>query len=376
MRKASATIVAALAGACLAAGVDPARQGFPREQSAAMLDAQVRQLLDGVLALYMQDGLFTDRTQVLQAIGVTQTLRRWRDVRPPPGKHRSYVDAFTAGGAFQRPGWSGEYAFSTDTADPATWHASVRISIDPKTDCLDSRAVEGYLDLDLDPGIRQQVHPAPERLHRHVVDFARPFAPPRSATTPQLSLSMGKGCVTGIGLAKILRFDQVSDARSGQPTPPEAEVLVELQRLAFAGGADICNAALLEERLGIRIGQRTEFFREHPFLRSQWTENIAAAPGKPALKYGRFERIRGANQGVCELRLQYEGLQFCDTPRGRLKNQLGIEPLPGAPMPHGTRHGYEYWFTSADGGRTVLLLGSSDGPCTDSFVLSAGSDWN
>lgn len=194
--------------------LDPARQGFPRDQSAAMLDESVRQLLDGILRLYREEGLFSDRAKTLRALGVTRTVRRWSDVRPAAGRHRSYVDRFAAEGIFSRPGWTGEYAYTGEAARPDTWHALLTISVEPAQQCLNSRAMEGYLDLDLDPGNRQLVHPAPEQLFRHEVAGAQPYAPPLSARTPQLSIAISRGCVSRVQLAQIFRFEEVSDALS------------------------------------------------------------------------------------------------------------------------------------------------------------------
>jgi hypothetical protein len=194
--------------------VDPARQGYPRNQSVAMLDPEVRQFLDGILRLYKEEDLFADRAKALQLLGVTHTTRRWSNERTLPGRYRHYFDSLDSGGVFARPGWTGEYAYRSHGADPETWHARISITIDAAKDCQNSRAVEGYLDLQLDPGIRQQVHPVPERLFRHEVDFAEPYAPPISHRTPVLILTISKGCMVGFQLARIFSFKEVSDARS------------------------------------------------------------------------------------------------------------------------------------------------------------------
>lgn len=188
------------------------KQGYPREQSAAMLDPAVRQLLDAALRLYREPGLFTNRAKALELLGVTQTSRRWRDTPPVEGGHRAFVDTFAREGVFARPGWTGEYHYDGKLeVRPDQWWALIRIQVDPRQECQNSRAVEGYLDLVLDPGIKGFAHPVTERLRRHEVPFAKPYAPPLSPITPSLSLTFNDGCLGELRLVNIFHFKDVSD---------------------------------------------------------------------------------------------------------------------------------------------------------------------
>lgn len=189
-----------------------AKQGYPREQSAAMLDPAVRQMLDAALRLYREPGLFTDRAKALQLLGVAHTSRRWSDTQPVQGGHRAFVDSFASEGLFARPGWTGEYHYDGKLeVGPNQWWARIRIAVDPKQDCHNSRAVEGYLDLVLDPGIKGFAHPVTHRLRRHEVAFAEPYAPPLSPVTPSLSLTFSNGCLAELGLVNIFSFKDITD---------------------------------------------------------------------------------------------------------------------------------------------------------------------
>lgn len=189
-----------------------AKQGYPREQSAAMLDPAVRQMLDAALRLYREPGLFTDRAKALQLLGVAHTSRRWSDTQPVQGGHRAFVDSFASEGLFARPGWTGEYHYDGKLeVGPNQWWARIRIAVDPKQECHNSRAVEGYLDLVLDPGIKGFAHPVTHRLRRHEVAFAEPYAPPLSPITPSLSLTFTDGCLAELGLVNIFSFKDVTD---------------------------------------------------------------------------------------------------------------------------------------------------------------------
>lgn len=189
-----------------------AKQGYPREQSAAMLDPAVRQLLDAALRLYREPGLFTNRAKALELLGVTQTRRRWSDTPPVEGGHRAFVDTFAREGLFARPAWTGEYRYNGKREGRLDgWHAFILIKVDPGQECHNSRAVEGYLDLVLDPGIKGFAHPVTERLRRHEVPFARPSAKELTPVTPSLSLTFTDGCLAELGLVNIFSFKDISD---------------------------------------------------------------------------------------------------------------------------------------------------------------------
>lgn len=189
-----------------------AKQGYPREQSAAMLDPAVRQLLDAALRLYREPGLFTNRAKALQLLGVTQTSRRWSDTPPVEGGHRAFVDTFAREGLFARPAWTGEYRYNGKREGRLDgWHAFILIKVDPKQECHNSRAVEGYLDLVLDPGIKGFAHPVTNRLRRHEVPFAEPYAIELTPVTPALSLIFSDGCLAELGLVNIFYFKDITD---------------------------------------------------------------------------------------------------------------------------------------------------------------------
>lgn len=192
------------------------KQGYPKQQSAAMLDTEVRALLDTFLRYYREPGLFTHRANALSALGVQNTTRRWDEDKPVEGSHRAYVDTFAKEGLFARPAWSGEYSYRGKLEKWLDdWASRIQINVNYKQECIDSRAVEGYLDLVLDPGITQTTRPAPERmLFRHEVPFARPYAKPFTAGTSSLSLRFSHGCLVSIISANIFNLKDASDEKA------------------------------------------------------------------------------------------------------------------------------------------------------------------
>ena len=189
-----------------------AKQGYPKEQSAALLDPEVRQLLDTALRLYREPGLFVNRSKALAELGVQNTSRRYSLIEPVEGGYRAYVDTFSKEGLFARPAWTGVYRYS-GKIEPwlNDWHEAIRIDIDEKLECHNSRAVEGYLDLVLDPGGRGSPHRRGNPIQRHDVILGEPYAPPLTPTTPALSLKFSNGCLIRLTIAGILNYKDISD---------------------------------------------------------------------------------------------------------------------------------------------------------------------
>lgn len=188
------------------------KQGYPKEQAAAKLDPEVRALLDAALRIYREPGLFTDRKRALEALGVHNTTRRYLQDKPERSRYRAYIDTFAKEGLFARPAWTGLYSYqSTLTEWVDTWGGGFRINVDAKLECQDSRAVEGYLDLVLEPGLRGYSHPPPDMIWRHEAGWARPSAKPLSNPTPGLSMTFSKGCFSELSLGQIFETKEIND---------------------------------------------------------------------------------------------------------------------------------------------------------------------
>lgn len=189
-----------------------AKQGYSKEQSAAMLDPEVRQLLDVVLRLYREPGLFTNRSKALEALGVPHTSRWYNSIIPVEGGYRSYIDTFTKGGFFERSAWTGEYRYKGRREGRMDgWHALILIGVDRKHECLNSRAVEGYLDLTLAPDGTRSPHYSGDRNRRHDVILGQSSAPALSSITPTLNLAFSDGCLYSITVVNSFNFKDISD---------------------------------------------------------------------------------------------------------------------------------------------------------------------
>ena len=188
--------------------------GYSKEESTQRLAPEYRALLDGVLRLYREPGLFARRSEAFATIGAVPG-RIEVFTRSVP--RRSETDQFrqhaVAQGLFAREGWAASYEYNgRETRDgKTTWHALLSIQLPYKQDCVDSRAVEGYLDLYLYPGIDGHAHPVPSRLwDRHGITGS-PFARPIAKNGPGITLGFGEGCLGNIFMGSRFNLEEVSD---------------------------------------------------------------------------------------------------------------------------------------------------------------------
>ena len=188
--------------------------GYSKEESTRLLDPEVRQLLDALLRLYREPGLFTDRRVAMQVLGVTDQ-RVWSSTTGlQPGEPAHYANQFAKTGIFGRPGWSGRFAyFGWFRARGEEWLAEISIEVDRTQVCIDSRAVEGYVDLFLQTGLDGRPHPLPvSRWDRHGI-FGSPYALPLGPQTPRFSMSFASGCLVKIVVGNLFKFTEVSDEK-------------------------------------------------------------------------------------------------------------------------------------------------------------------
>ncbi|WP_143694915.1 hypothetical protein [Variovorax sp. JS1663] len=193
---------------------DGDKLGYSKEESTRRLSPEVRAILDGILRLYEEPGLFADRRRVFAVLG-TEPGRR--EILPHPIPRTSATDKFRVyaapQGVFAEGGVSAEYLYDGQESrnSEMTWRGLLTVRFPYKQKCVDSRAVEGYLDLYLYAGIDGLAHPLlPSQWDRH--DFGgRPFALALSKTTPSLSLNFVGGCVALIYVGDRFNYRDLAD---------------------------------------------------------------------------------------------------------------------------------------------------------------------
>lgn len=194
------------------------KQGYSHEVAAERLDPDIRQLLDGVLRLYREPGLFLDRKEALKVIVAQVNERHWDQSKAFPGKKRlGFKEDFVKRGIFARPGWTGFYSFGGQPAVLSSkWYSKIDIRMDAATVCIESRAIEGYLDLMLDSNLFDILpgHAPRGRIFRHEVPYARPWAVSLSGNTPSILLNFSRGCLVGLIIAGGFSIGEVDHEKA------------------------------------------------------------------------------------------------------------------------------------------------------------------
>lgn len=191
---------------------DGEKLGYSKDESKRRLMPEVISFLDGILRLYKEPGLFANKSELFYAIG-TQPGRRvnfensiQKDLFAAP--FRQYA---APTGLFSRNGWSASYTYSGRESNPVVWHARLYIEIPYREDCIDSRAVEGYLDLYLVTGLEGKPHPvSADKWDRHGA-YGLPYAVAASDLTPGIQLGFIGGCLSEIVLAAKFNYRDLSD---------------------------------------------------------------------------------------------------------------------------------------------------------------------
>jgi hypothetical protein len=178
--------------------------GYPKEQSAQMLPPDIRAFLDGVLQLYSANGLFLDASKTYQLLGAQPT---GMEMVRQGGRIVGYMAKLAPSGVFARPQWHGTRVYVRPYPAGRSGHIDVLVEVDPLVDCVDSRAVEGYLDLNLDPVLNTVPPVPPERWDRHGV-FGEAHARSISPNTPGVALSFSSGCLSRIDLRMPISHEE------------------------------------------------------------------------------------------------------------------------------------------------------------------------
>ncbi|MDQ0015399.1 hypothetical protein J2W23_003799 [Variovorax boronicumulans] len=187
--------------------------GLPRDQAVREIDPQTRKFLDGVLEIYRQPVLIGNRRVVLKMLGMKMTERTYF---PTEGRLRpGFREDLSPHGDLASSGWSGYLYYRSADRQKDAWEMRIdlRIRQEDKA-CINSRAVEGYMDeVYWRPSFSLTAHQpfwSPEYWDRHGV-FGGIWALPLNSTGPGLRLSFVEGCLVQIGITGRFSLGEMSD---------------------------------------------------------------------------------------------------------------------------------------------------------------------
>ena len=182
--------------------------GLLYDEAIKALDPDVRQFLDGVLRLYREPGLIGNRKVTLEALGAKVAKRNYftSEGQPRP----TFREDFAPTGIYSRKGWTGYYFYDGVKSNlPNRWTVRIEIRQNPKTStCINSRAVEGYMNLYWEPVFHQTAHKPyvlPSEWDRHGV-LGRMVASPLSPTSVWIAIEMIEGCLALVDFGKTINF--------------------------------------------------------------------------------------------------------------------------------------------------------------------------
>jgi hypothetical protein len=185
--------------------------GYSRSESIARLDSDVRRFLDGVLRLYREPGLVAHRILAIAALGARSSTRRVHQVKYDGRLYETFADDFVLTDP-RLIEWRGKYIYEPRLRDPNEWRIEISVRQETWDLCIDSRAVEGYLDLYLQPHLDGYATPLPARLWNRHGSFGKPYAEPLRPDTPALELYFEDGCLRSLHLGRnFLRQDLNDD---------------------------------------------------------------------------------------------------------------------------------------------------------------------
>ncbi|MCP3022358.1 hypothetical protein [Cupriavidus basilensis] len=192
-----------------------AKLGYSKEESARHLRPDVRELLNGVLRILDKPDQYVGRQAIYDALHVKGENRAVFYSKMKDGsRDMGFREKFISDGVFSNPAWNGWYYYDGQNG-PSRRGWGVRVEIDIKTemDCIDSRAVEGYLDLHINPRIIEQIHPiSRERWNRHGPGGHTVYAKTMNSSAG-LRLVFADGCWSFLNFTHIYPEEIFKDAK-------------------------------------------------------------------------------------------------------------------------------------------------------------------
>ncbi len=193
-----------------------AKLGYSKDESAKRVRPEVRELLDLLRRIYYEPALLARPKEVLNLLHVNSVKRdEFRTTMSDGSIDQSFKEYFRAGGLFDGGYWRGYYVYQGFDNDipRERWGARLEVELDRKLECIDSRAVEGYIDLPIDPGLWPPLNPVPrERWDRHGVGTGSGLiARSPASSTAGVTMWFADGCLAAIGAGARFENKKVSN---------------------------------------------------------------------------------------------------------------------------------------------------------------------
>ncbi len=158
----------------------------------------------------------------------------------------------------------------------------------------------------------------------------------------------------------------------------DEELLATLASLAKRGSDAVCNPAVIENELDIKLGEfkidKTPSLAGQP-REAQWTDAVTSPPFGRPFKSARYYRGRSNGVSSCQIGISFFETRLCDTDSKKTQKIMGtnVEYGPWAYNVPIRSHFYSYQTTS--GLTSSIKVGSSDRNCASEFTLTTNGEW-
>lgn len=158
----------------------------------------------------------------------------------------------------------------------------------------------------------------------------------------------------------------------------DEELLATLASLAKRGSDAVCNPAVVEKELGIKLGEfridKTPSLAGEP-RESQWTDQIAPASGGKIFRSARYIRGRSNSGASCQIRISFFEDRLCDTALEKTQKIMGVAVKSSAFASHGDFYAYFYEYVPITGRSSEISVGLSNRKCANEFTLTTVGEW-
>lgn len=156
------------------------------------------------------------------------------------------------------------------------------------------------------------------------------------------------------------------------------ELLATLASLAKRGSSAVCNPAVIQKELGIKLGEfiidKTPSSAGEP-RESQRTRDVTVVPNGTVFKAAEYLRAKDIYGSVCSIHIDFLAERLCDTDSIRTSKIMGVAVEYGPWAQHLHIRGYSYNYKSADGVQSSVSFGSSRDVCSSKFKLTTNGVW-
>lgn len=158
----------------------------------------------------------------------------------------------------------------------------------------------------------------------------------------------------------------------------DEELLATLASLARRGTDAICNPAVLEKELGVRIGElviRSPGPAGGDSLLHQETRDIRPVRDVGQIKEGGYKRVKSPVTSRCHIYIKFPVERLCKWWSPQVSSVMGVPLTIGPTSPHGSQRGAVLFVYKLGVKETLVGLGDEGQSCANGFGISSEGDW-